>query len=69
MTDELDLMSTTEVAEMTGIPAGTWRFWRHCDADAPRSVRIGRRVFYRRHEVLAWIERQFEVEEQKGATA
>ena len=67
MTD-LKLQSTAQLEEMTGIPAGTWRFWRHC-GDGPPSVRLGKRIYYRESDVLEWLERKFEAEQQKRVSA
>lgn len=53
------LLKVPEVAEMTGIPEATLRYWRH-EKTGPRSAKLGRRVVYREDEVLAWIDAQFE---------
>lgn len=53
------LMRLPEVAEMTGIPEATLRFWRHAGT-GPRSAKLGRRVVYRESDVNAWLDAQFE---------
>lgn len=53
------LLRMDEVAELTGIPVGTLRYWRKCNR-GPKAARIGRRVAYRQADVEAWIEKQFE---------
>jgi predicted DNA-binding transcriptional regulator AlpA len=53
------LLTTAQVAELTGIPEPTWRGWR-LHGTGPRSAKLGRRVVYDEAEVLAWIDSQFE---------
>lgn len=52
------LLRVPEVAEMTGIPEATLRFWRHTKT-GPKSAKLGRRIVYREEDVLAWIDAQF----------
>jgi predicted DNA-binding transcriptional regulator AlpA len=52
------LLRLPEVADLTGIPEATLRFWRH-EKTGPRSAKLGRRVVYREEDVLAWIDAQF----------
>ena len=47
----MDLLSAKQVSDIIGIPVGTLRYWRHCDI-GPASFTLGRRVVYRRDEVL-----------------
>ena len=54
------LLRLPEVAELTGLPVNTLRFWRH-QGTGPRSIKLGRRVVYRECDVVAWIEEQFGV--------
>ncbi|MFD6134582.1 helix-turn-helix transcriptional regulator [Isoptericola sp. NPDC060257] len=54
-----DLMRTEDVSRETGIAAATLRFWRF-QGTGPRSAKLGRRVVYRRSDVEAWINEQFE---------
>lgn len=53
------LLRVPDVAEMTGIPEATLRFWRHAKT-GPKSAKLGRRVVYREEDVLAWIDAQFD---------
>jgi predicted DNA-binding transcriptional regulator AlpA len=48
------LLSTREVATDYGFPEMTLRYWRQRD-EGPPSFRLGRRVYYRRAEVDAWL--------------
>ncbi|MBF6189517.1 helix-turn-helix domain-containing protein [Nocardia farcinica] len=58
-----EYLTTREVAEATGIPEGTWRYWRHLGI-GPASFRMGRKkVVYRRSALTEWIA------EQEKATA
>lgn len=49
-----DLLTTDDVAALTRAPASTVRYWRHTGV-GPRGFKIGRRVLYRRGEVLRWL--------------
>ena len=60
------LLGIPEVHEMTGIPQGTLRFWRH-QKRGPKSAKLGRRVVYREADVLAWIDAQFEADGNPAA--
>jgi hypothetical protein len=65
-------LSTPEVAELTGIPAATLRYWRHADI-GPASFTLGGapgrrgRVVYRREEVERWITEQEQATRRGGA--
>ncbi|WP_431839707.1 helix-turn-helix transcriptional regulator [Gordonia hongkongensis] len=50
-------LTTLEVAELTGIPTGTLRYWRH-RGEGPPSFRLGRRVVYRAERLWDWIDAQ-----------
>ncbi|MGH3635813.1 MAG: helix-turn-helix transcriptional regulator [Mycobacterium sp.] len=50
----MELLGAHEVSGMIGVPLGTLRYWRHADI-GPASFTLGRRVVYRRDEVLRWI--------------
>jgi excisionase family DNA binding protein len=54
---QADLLTVTEAAELLRTPVGTLRYWRHLKT-GPRSFRLGRRVLYRRDELLAWVDLQ-----------
>lgn len=51
------LLTTADVAAITRAPASTVRYWRHL-GQGPRGFRLGRRVLYRRTEVLRWLAEQ-----------
>ena len=53
------LLRIPEVAELTGIPENTLRFWRQAGR-GPKSAKFGRRIVYRESDVLAWIQEQFD---------
>lgn len=59
-TRQFDLMTIEEVSELIRIPASTLRFYRHKGEGGPRSAKIGGRVMYRRADVEAWLDAQFE---------
>lgn len=63
----MGLLSTPEVAEMTGLSESTLRYFRHTN-QGPRSGKLGRRVVYRREDVEAWIEQQLEETARGGDT-
>lgn len=50
----MELLGAKQVSEMLGVPVGTLRYWRHSDI-GPASFTLGRRVVYRREEVVRWI--------------
>jgi predicted DNA-binding transcriptional regulator AlpA len=56
-----DLLFGKEVSEITRIPLPTLRFYRHA-GKGPRSFKLGSRVVYKRADVLAWIEQQYNAE-------
>ena len=54
---EVELMTTSEVSAVLGIPVGT--LWHHrSSGSGPASFRAGGRVRYHRADVLAWVEEQ-----------
>lgn len=52
-----DLLTIDEAAVVLRTPVATLRYWRHLQT-GPYSFRLGRRVFYRRSDLLAWIDAQ-----------
>jgi excisionase family DNA binding protein len=60
------LLTTAEAAELLHTPVGTLRYWRH-QGTGPKGFRLGaRRVMYRRSDVLAWLEEQYNAEQVKA---
>lgn len=57
----MDLIGVEEVASMIGVSASTVRWWRQT-GKGPRSARIGKHVRYRRADIEAWLDSQFESE-------
>ena len=53
----MSIMSARQVSDLTGVPVGTLRYWRHAGT-GPASFTLGRRVVYRRSEVERWIAEQ-----------
>lgn len=49
-----ELLTTADLAAITRSPASTVRYWRYLGT-GPRGFRIGRRVLYRRSEVMRWL--------------
>lgn len=51
-----ELLTTADVSAITRIAVATLRYWRHAGGVAgPPSVKLGRRVMYRREEVEKWL--------------
>ncbi|SFP85674.1 DNA binding domain-containing protein, excisionase family [Geodermatophilus dictyosporus] len=50
-----ELLAIAEAAELLRAPVATLRHWRHLGT-GPRSLRLGRRVLYRRDDLDAWID-------------
>ena len=63
-----DLISTKQVSGMTGLPCGTLRYYRHMDI-GPASFTLGRRVVYRRADVLRWISERENATRRGGGDA
>jgi excisionase family DNA binding protein len=53
-----DHLTTQETAELTRVPAATLR-WMRSRGLGPKSWKLGSRVFYRRTDVEAWLERAY----------
>jgi hypothetical protein len=49
-----ELLTTADLAALTRAPTSTVRYWRYLGT-GPQGFRIGRRVLYRRGEVLRWL--------------
>ncbi len=62
-----DMDGTGAVADYIGIHEGTLRYWRHAGT-GPASFKLGRRVMYRKADVDAWIEAQYEATARGGVT-
>lgn len=56
MADEL--ITIQQLSEDLGVPENTLRYWRS-QGRGPQSARVGRRVMYRRADVVRWIDEQF----------
>lgn len=54
----MEIMTQDEVAELLRTPVNTLRYWRKV-TKGPRSFKIGTRVAYRRADVDAWLEAQY----------
>lgn len=52
---EGELLTIADVAAMTRLSVGTLRYWRHAGTGGPPSVKLGRRVLYRRTDVETWL--------------
>jgi excisionase family DNA binding protein len=57
-----ELLLIEEVAELTRLPLSTLRFYRHVGKGGPKSFKLGNRVAYKRTDVEAWIENQYQAE-------
>lgn len=53
------LLDPHEVADELRVPYSTLAYWRHI-GKGPRWAKVGRRVVYRREDVVAWIGEQFD---------
>lgn len=55
LTSTDDLLTTAQVAKLTGIAENTLRRWRSDNATmGPKYVRMGKTVRYRRSDITAW---------------
>lgn len=55
----VELLRIEDVAQRTGIPVNTLRYWRK-EGRGPRFVRIGRRLVCRASDLEQWINDQFD---------
>ena len=62
------IMTDEQVHELTGVPKGTLRYFRHRGHGGPKSFALTpRAIRYRREDVLAWIEEAYAKEERGDA--
>jgi predicted DNA-binding transcriptional regulator AlpA len=54
--NDADLLTVADVAAMTRLSEGTLRYWRYAGSGGPQSVKLGRRVMYRRIDVEKWLQ-------------
>lgn len=54
-----DLLTTNEVAESLRVSESTVRYWKH-RGEGPRSMKVGRRVLYRREDVELWLASKYD---------
>lgn len=61
-----EFLQATGCERITGIPAGTWRYWQST-GQGPANFTLGRRRVWRKSVVLAWIAEQEEATKSGGA--
>ena len=64
----MEYLDAKQLSEMTGVPVGTLRYWRHADI-GPANFTLGRRVVYRRDDVLRWIAQREKATRRGGGDA
>ena len=53
------LLSEIDVSILTGVPRKTLQYWRFAgNSFAPKFIKLGKRVYYRRLDIECWIEDQ-----------
>lgn len=52
-----EYLSATQLEQLTGTKASTWRYWAAI-GQGPPSFRLGRRRVWKRSVVLAWLAEQ-----------
>lgn len=58
-----EILTTAQAAELLNTPVATLRWWRYAGS-GPRSFKLGaRKVAYRRTDVLAWLDAQYNAAE------
>lgn len=56
---EDQILTTAQTSTLTSVPEATLRYWRFAGT-GPKSFRLGaRKVAYKRSDVLAWLEAQY----------
>jgi predicted DNA-binding transcriptional regulator AlpA len=68
MSADDELISTSAVSKLTGIPIGTLRYYRSTD-QGPASFNLGKRVVYRRSEIERWVAEQEQATRRGGGDA
>lgn len=53
----MDLLNLPEASQFTRVPEATLRYWRS-QGTGPPSFKLGRRIFYRKADVDAWLAEQ-----------
>ena len=61
-----DLLDETQAAELLTVAKGTLGVWRSTGRYALPFIKVGRRVRYRRADLVAWLEKRTR---ESGATA
>lgn len=62
------LMTTKQVSELTGIPEGSLKYFRHRGHGGPKSFALTpRAIRYSRESVLEWISERMQADEQISA--
>lgn len=56
--EDTGYLTPPETADLLRRPTSTLAYWRH-RGEGPPFAKIGRRVLYRRADVMAWMEEQF----------
>ena len=64
--DQPELLTITEAADLLRAPVATLRYWRHLGT-GPRSFRLGRRVLYKRADLQLWLDERRDAEGRRGA--
>lgn len=54
-----ELMTLTEMCKELRIPESTGYYWRQT-GKGPKGARIGKQLLYRRADVTAWVDAQFD---------
>jgi predicted DNA-binding transcriptional regulator AlpA len=56
-----EILYKKELSEEYRIPLATLNWWRHA-GQGPRSFKIGNKVCYKRADIEAWVESQYQAE-------
>ena len=64
--EDKPILTTAETGELLNTPVATLRWWRD-QGTGPRAFRLGaRKVMYRRADVLAWLDHQYQSDPDAG---
>ena len=61
-----DLLFAPEVSKFLRVPEPTLRYWAH-RGEGPKSFRMGRRRVWKRSDVAAWLEAQYQAAQKEPA--
>ena len=63
------ILKLEQIAERTGVPLDTLRYYRKIGSGGPHTWKLGRRVVAYEDDVLRWLDEQYDASEPRGSAA